>query len=166
MTEPVSDKKITQKAGSLLARRAYSRGELRNKLKQLGDDQQIERVLDRLEQLNLLNDFNYAYNSACRWIKSDGWGPVRVCQRLAQRQVPDAIAEAALRQVREEIGDAEALEAYLTRRCKTQPMPAHRKGIQKLIASLQRRGYPHEVIWDMLRHKIPASAWQDFETGD
>jgi SOS response regulatory protein OraA/RecX len=166
MTEPDSDKKIMQKAGALLARRAYSRGEMRNKLDQLGEEQQIELVLDRLEQLNLLNDFDYAYNSACQWIKRDGWGPVRVYHRLLQRQVPAATAEAALQQMRQEIGDSEALEAYLAKRIKTQPMPAHRKGIQKLIASLQRRGYPHEAIWDVLRKRIPAGAWQDLDTGE
>jgi SOS response regulatory protein OraA/RecX len=166
MTEPDSDKKIVQQAGALLARRAYSRGEMRIKLEPLGDEQQIERVLDRLEQLNLLNDFDYAYNSACRWIKRDGWGPVRVYHRLLERHVPGAIAEAALQQVRQELGDSEALEAYLAKRCKTQPMPANRKGIHKLIASLQRRGYPHEAVWDVLRRKIPAVAWQDFDTGE
>ncbi len=52
------------------------------------------------------------------------------------------------------------LVEYLERRSRTRPLPADRKGIHKLILSLQRRGYSQEVIWDVLRQKIPAAAWQ------
>lgn len=164
--ESDSGKKIMQKAGSLLARRAYSRGQLRDKLAPLGEIDQIESVLDRLEQLQLLNDAEYAYNSASRWVRQEGFGPAKVYQFLRRRQVSGAAAEAAIERVRRETSETDALVDYLVRRSRTRPLPANRKAIHKLILSLQRRGHSQEVIWEVLRQKIPASAWREFNTGE
>jgi SOS response regulatory protein OraA/RecX len=139
---------------------------LRAKLTSLGEAQQIESVLDRLERLNLLNDADYAYNSASRWIKQDGWGPIKATHRLLRRQVPAEIAAAAINQVRQEISDTDALEAFLERQSRTRSLPCDRKGIHKLIMSLRRRGYPEEAIWSVLRLRIPAAARQNFDTGE
>jgi SOS response regulatory protein OraA/RecX len=61
--EGESAKKLLQKAGRLLAWRAYSRGELEAKLRSQAEEKEIQAVLGRLEELNLLNDEQYAYNS-------------------------------------------------------------------------------------------------------
>jgi regulatory protein len=158
--------KLMQKAGSLLARRSYSRGELQDKLASIGGPQQVESVLDRLEQLNLLNDAEYAYNSASRRIRRDGWGPAKARDLLLRRKVPGSLVEAAIERVRHEISDAEALEAYLNRRSRTRPLPEDRKGIHKLVVSLGHRGYSPEAICSVLRQKIPTAAWQHFDTGE
>lgn len=157
---------LMHRAGALLARRAYSRGQLRDKLAPHADPPQIEAALDRLQQLNLLNDADYAYNSAVRWIKQEGWGAYKVRHRLLLRQIPEHTAEAAIERVRQEISDARALADYLDRRERTQPLPEDRKGIHKLIMSLRRRGFPEEAIWNVLRRRIPAASWQKFEPGD
>jgi SOS response regulatory protein OraA/RecX len=164
VTEPA--KKLMHKAAALLARRCYSRGELRDKLSAAGGPEEVEPLLDHLEQLNLLNDADYAYNSASRWIKQEGWGPVKVLHRLLQRKVPGLIAESALERVHQEISDAGALDAYLDRRYRAHELPGNRKGIHKLIQSLRRRGFPQDVIWNVLHQRIPSSAWQEFDTGD
>lgn len=164
--EADSSNNLMQSAGSLLARRAYSRGELKEKLAPLGETQEIESVLDRLEQLNLLNDADYAYNSASRWIRKEGWGPLRVYQHLISRKVPTQVADEAIARVRQEISDVDALKVFLSRRFRTHPLPEDRKGIRKLISSLQRQGFPEEVIRIVLRQKIPPAEWQDFDTGD
>lgn len=166
MMEPDVSTKIMRKAGSLLARRAYSRGQLRGKLATIGESGTVESVLDRLEQLNLLNDADFAYNSANRWIRQEGFGPVKVYHLLRRRQISDAVAEAALERVRREISDNAALTEYLMRRSRTRPMPAERKAIQKLMQSLERRGFSQQVIWEVLRQTIPASAWRSFDKGD
>jgi regulatory protein len=163
---PGPDKQLMQKAGSLLARRPYSRGELRDKLAAHGEPQPIEAVLDRLEQVNLLNDADYAYNSACRWIRHDGWGPAKVRHLLLRRKVPGPAVEEALDRVRRETSDTDALAAYLDRRGRTQPLPEDRKSIHRLILRLRRRGYGQEIIWSVLRQKIPAASWQDLDKGE
>ncbi|MBZ5495866.1 MAG: recombination regulator RecX [Acidobacteriia bacterium] len=155
-----------QKAGSLLARRSYSRGELCTKLASFGEPLAIETVLDRLEQLNLLNDVDYAYNLASRWTRQDGWGPIKVRHLLMRRKVPGPVIEAAIDRVHHEISDTGALEAYLDRRGRTHPLPEDCKGIHKLILSLRRRGFPQEAIWSALRQKVRASVWQELDTGE
>jgi regulatory protein len=163
---PEAHKRLMQKAAALLARRAHSRGELRVKLTKADETGPVESVLDRLEQLNLLNDADYAYNSASLWIKRDGWGPAKVRYRLRQRKIAETIAEAAIDRVLAETGEAGALESYLDRRCRVHPLPENRKGIQKLVGALARRGFPLDVIWSVLHQRIPGSAWNDFDTGD
>jgi SOS response regulatory protein OraA/RecX len=158
-------KKILHKATALLARRAYSRGELRARLAKFGETEQIDAVLERLQHWNLLNDADYAYNCASRWIKEEGWGPVRVIHRLMQRMVPASEAEAAVDRVNQEVGTSQPLETYLDRYFRMRPLPADRKAIQKLFQSLLRRGVRGEVIWNSLRGRIPSSAWSGEEDG-
>jgi len=155
-----------QKAGALLARRAHSRGELREKLAKLWESEQIEPVLDHLEQLELLNDAEYAYNSASRLIRQEGWGPAKVRNLLLRRKIASPVAEAALERVRAQIDDVTALTAYLDRRGRTRALPEDRKGIHKLFMSLRRRGFPSEAIHKVLRQRIPSAAWLDFDTGE
>jgi SOS response regulatory protein OraA/RecX len=159
-------KKLLHKATSLLARRAFSRGELCARLGKFGETQQIDAVLDQLQHWNLLNDEDYAYNFASRWIRDEGWGPARVVHRLVQRKLAASVAETAVDRVLQEVGADRALESYLDRYCRSRKLPADRKGIQKLFQSLMRRGYSSEVIWSVLRQRIPSSAWRDFQTGD
>jgi regulatory protein len=164
--EQDASSKIMHKAGALLARRAHSRGELREKLAPKWDASQIDAALDRLEQLHLLNDSEYAYNLASHWMRQGGWGPAKVRHLLLRHRVPEGTAETAVERVRQEISDADALEAYLDRRCLTRPLPEKLSSIHKLFMSLRRRGYSSGTVLGVLRRRIPAAAWQNFETGD
>jgi SOS response regulatory protein OraA/RecX len=164
--EEESSSKIMRRAGFLLARRPYSRGALREKLSALGDHQEIESVLDRLQELNLLNDANYGYNLASHWMKHEGWGPIKVRFHLLRRQLSEAVADAALERIGQEISDADLLVAYLERRARDHPLPGDRRGIRKLVASLRQRGFPDEAIYGVLRQRIPTVAWKKFDTGE
>ncbi len=159
-------KALLKKAGSLLARRAYSRGELRNKLARVAGGSNVEPVLDHLEQLKLLNDADYAYNFASCRMKQDGWGPARVCNSLLRRDVPRAIVENALEQVRNESDIESLLAAYIQKRCGNKGLPVDRKGIRRLISHLQQRGFDEDVILRVLKRMIPAESMRCFETGE
>ena len=159
-------KQLMRKAGALMARRPYSRGELQAILARHGDAQQVVSVLHRLEQLNLLNDTEYAYNFAVRRMRQEGWGSDKVRALLLHRQVSGHIADAAIDRVRQEIGETGALESYLDRRSRARPLPGDPRGVHRLILSLQRRGFARETIREVLRHRIPATVWEDFETGE
>ncbi len=163
---PESDRYLMNKAGSLLARRAYSRGELHDRLAPLGEAQQIESLLDRLEHLRLLNDADYAYNLASRWMRQEGRGPIKVLHLLLQRKIPPPVAEAAIDKVHEEITDLDVLEAYLGRLSRTHPLPEQPQGIRRLVSRLQSRGFPEEAILKVLRRKLPAAALQKLEMGE
>ena len=159
-------KLLMKKAGTLLARRPYSRGELRDKLAQIAGALSVEPVLDRLEQLNLLNDAEYAYNFAFCRMRQYGWGAARVQNALLRRQVREAVIENALDRVRNESGGESNLDSYLRRYCGKRNLPSDIKALRKLILHLRRRGFDEDAILTALRPIIPAGLWRRFETGE
>jgi regulatory protein len=166
MTEPDPLKRLLSRAGRLLARRAYSRGDLQDKLRRMGDDFTVEQALARLEDLNLLNDAEYAYNLATHRMKVEGWGPIKVKDALLRRHVAPDLAESAIERVLGEVGDEAVLEAYVEKSRRTAGLPQDRKEIRKLVQRLRQRGFHEDTIRSFLRRRIPAAAWQHFETGE
>jgi regulatory protein len=159
-------KAVLKKAGSILSRRAYSRGELRNKLLKIAKEQQVETALNRLEQLNLLNDADYAYNFALYRITQEGWGPAKIYDSLLRRQVPHATIDAALERVCNEVDEESALVDYVKRHCSKKGPPTDPKGIRKLVMHLHLRGFDEDIIHRALDRIIPAMVLQRFETGE
>jgi SOS response regulatory protein OraA/RecX len=159
-------KKLLNRAGTLLGRRSYSRGEMRAKLSNLADSSDVDAALDRLESLNLLNDSDYAYNFASSRIRLQGWGPIKVRHALLRREVSAQVVDAAIARVRRETGDEEVLRDYLDRYCIKHGVPGNRRALQKLVAHLERRGFGDAAIYSALRRVIPAGVWECFETGE
>ena len=164
-------KMILKKAGSLLARRAYSRAELqiklmRSKLPNLARGKQLDAALDRLEQLNLLNDADYAYNFAFCRIKRQGWGPAKVYNSLLRRHVAPATIDSAIERVRSEVDEVSALTDYLERHCSKKGPPHEPKDIRRLVGHLRLRGFTEDAIFRGLRRIIPPVALERFETGE
>jgi regulatory protein len=160
------DSPLIKKAVALLAKRAYSRGELRKKLSPVGQAPLIEETLDRLEQLNLLNDQEYAYNLALHHIRQVGWGTARVREALLRRNVDPDVIEQAIEHVLNEAGIETFLIEYIEKHCKKQGLPADPKDIQKLVFHLIRRGFDENQILGALRQMIPPDVFRRFETGD
>ena len=163
---PTIHSKLMQKAGALLARRSYSCGELQDRLLKLGDEEEVSRILDRLEELDLLNDAEYAYNFAVRRIKQEGWGPVKVHHFLLRRRIPPHLAESAIERVRKEVSNGTALDGYLEKHWRKNKMPENQRGLRKLIAHLRQRGFQEDTIYNALRQKIPGMIWQRIDTGE
>ncbi len=159
-------KLLLQRAGDLLARRAYSRGELRGKLAKIAGEMSLNSVLDRLEQLNLLNDYDYAYNFALRRIKQDGWSTDKVLQALIRREVAQSVIDRVLERIRAEIGDESPLKVYVQEYCRKRGFPTDVKNLRSLFLHLRRRGFDEEDILRVLRGTVPPALWQRFETGE
>jgi regulatory protein len=157
---------LLKKAGALLARRPYTRGKLRDKLLAITGESAVEPVLDRLEQLNLLNDADYAYNFALCRIQRNGWGPAKVQRSLLHRQVGQTTIENALERIRGETGSDSALADYVQKYYRTRGVPANPKEIRKLITHLLQRGFNEESILSELRQTIDGAIWQRIETGE
>jgi regulatory protein len=159
-------KLLLKKAGALLARRAYSRGELCEKLVRIAGGIPVEDVLDRLEQLNLLNDADYAYNFALYRVRQEGWPPARVQQCLVRRQVEQSVIDSALERVRHELGADAPLARCLHKYCRNRGTPEDPKSVRKLVLYLRRRGFDEDSIISGLKQIIPEAKWQHFETGE
>jgi SOS response regulatory protein OraA/RecX len=157
---------LQKKAASLLARRAYSRGEIRQKLLKVADEPVVEIVLDRLEHLKLLNDLDYAYNFALSRVGREGWGPEKIRGALHSRQVSASDISTALDQIRFLVGDDYALGEYLKRYFAKKGMPENPNSVRKLVTHLHRRGYNWNSIIKVLRQSLPTEMMRYFETGD
>ncbi|NWG14452.1 MAG: regulatory protein RecX [Acidobacteria bacterium] len=164
MTRENPAQALMHKATRLLARRAHSRGELHAKLAKSADPADLEAVLDRLEELGLLNDAEYAYNFASSRIRERSWGSARVYQALLRRKVPAAVAARTMERIRGETDDRALIETYLERYWRTRSRPRNRAELSRLIGHLSRRGYGDELIIDVLHRRVPAEAWRDFES--
>ncbi len=157
---------LMRRAGSLLRRRAYSRAELAEKLSRFAGPDDLRGVLDRLQELDLLNDARYAYNLAFQRLTEDGWGPLKVREALQARKLASELIEAALERIRQEVGFEPILTNYLDRHCRRSGIPSDPKGIQRLFQHLRRRGFPDDQIYNVLRRNTPGQAWHRFESGE
>jgi regulatory protein len=158
--------RLMNRAGRLLARRLYSCGEMRLKLLPFANEQEVDATLTRLKELNLLNDNNYAYNLALFQIAKQGWGPVKALRSLLRHKVAPEVAQAAIEQVRHEESDESALARYLDKIFRKSPAPQNRKDLVKLINRLRRRGFEEDTIFNILRQKVPAAVWRNYDMGD
>jgi SOS response regulatory protein OraA/RecX len=159
-------KRLMERAGAILRRRAHSRGELSLKLSGFAASDDVEKALDRLQELDLLNDARYAYNFALHLLTETGWGPRKVSEALHLRKLSVALIESVLEKIGREIGYEAMLTNYLERHCLKSGFPSNRKGLHRLVQHLQRRGFAEEHIYSVLRRKVPAEAWHDFENGE
>lgn len=155
-----------RKAGALLARRSYSRAEMQHRLARFAGEIPIDAVLDRLEQLNLLNDAQYAYNFAFCRMKQDGWGPIKIQHSLLRRHVEQKTIEAAIQKAEYELGCETTIERYAREYFSKKGIPADLKTLRKAIAHLGQRGFEEDGIISVLRRMIPAKLWHRFETGE
>ena len=88
---------VRRAAMDLLARREHGRVELARKLRQRGAPPDlIEQALDRLCEQGLLSESRYL-ESFVRSRANAGYGPLRIREELAQRGLPRADIEQALR---------------------------------------------------------------------
>ncbi|MBR3795533.1 MAG: RecX family transcriptional regulator [Clostridia bacterium] len=131
-------------AVAMLAQRARASGEIRQKLRRkLYMEDTIEMVLYKLEKERLLDDETFARDWAASRARSQ-LGRSRILQELRMKGISQEMAENALDELDEEEGDeaAVALAAKLLKRYSRET--DERKGMQKLLAAMARRGYGYE----------------------
>ncbi len=136
---------LLDKAVNLLNYRAHSRKELADKLKRKTgcEDEKLDAVLDRLEDLGFLNDRNYA-SSVVRSCARKGYGLRRADAELIRRGISKELRE-------EVLNEMPASDNILNRlvRMKLRD-PDDRDEIRKVSAAMVRRGYS----WDEVRRAI------------
>jgi regulatory protein len=140
------------RAVRLLARREHSRIELARKLVrylEAGDDEGlVERVLDRLQEQDLLSDARFA--SAHVRQRATRYGDLRLRHDLRTRGVTPETIEAAMAAV----GRSEVERAFDTwsRRFDALPSTASERGKQGRF--LQARGFSMDAITQVLGGKV------------
>ena len=135
-----------EKALELLARKPQSRRELEKKLTQWGaEEDEVQTVCDRMEQLGYLNDAEYAAR-VVRHYSAKGFGPGKLRDELYRRGVPRDLWQEAMDQAED---PAQSIDAFVAK--KLAGKTADRQILKKVSDALARRGYRWPDINDALR---------------
>ena len=144
---------LRERAVRYLARRDHSRAELARKLADHGTSEEIEDVLNRMSELDLLSDRRFAD----AWVrgKAARFGTTRLRHELARRGVaPETVDEA----IDAECGEDDLARARAVWRAKFRSAPADAREWAKQARFLQSRGFAGDVIRKLLKETPDESA--------
>ncbi len=137
---------LKERALHLLSYKSFSKKELTERLMDYTDEgagQDVaQAVTDRLEELGLINDQNYAERLATDLCARKGYGERKVLFELTRRGIERELAEeaaAANAPLAEDVLDRIIKRRYA--RYLTDP-----KGVHKTVLALARLGYPYDEI--------------------
>ena len=123
----------------VLGGRAYSIGELREKLRRrAAQAADLDPILARLKENGYLDDRRFAESYASARLSTEKFGRRRVLNDLRQRRVAPALAERTVRQVYQDVNDEALIEDWVRRKFRLAP----REGLfqeDKDMASAYRR---------------------------
>ncbi len=130
-----------------LARRAYSVFEMRTYLERRAEDKKaVKGILDRLKQLNYLDDARYARQFVRLRTELRKQGPFRIARDLRARGVPDRHIESALAERSAESSEGPLVRERLNRRIKSLRGPLDERRVASLYRGLLRAGFSADII--------------------
>lgn len=131
-----------EKALYLLEYRPHSRKELLTKILREYPEDCANEAVARVAELGLLNDEQYAADLAQEFLNRKGYGVHRARQELNRRGIDRDLADRVLANTET---DPEAQLVQLIQK-KYRPIPADRKGVEKVVAAMVRRGYEFSQV--------------------
>ncbi len=106
----------------VLAGRAHSTGELREKLRRRAERAgDIEETIGKLKDLGYLDDRRFAETFAAARLSGEKLGRARVVRDLRQRRVAPDLAERTVRKTYAEVDEPSLIEDWIRRRYRLSP---------------------------------------------
>nr|WP_271209948.1 recombination regulator RecX [Rhodococcus wratislaviensis]GLK34811.1 hypothetical protein GCM10017611_16600 [Rhodococcus wratislaviensis] len=138
----------------LLTDRARSRAELAERLAKKGYSPEIaERVLDRLTEVGLVNDADFAQ----QWVHSrhtySGKGKRALALELRRRGIGQEDATEALAQIDSEDERARATE-LVEKKLRTVSADDRDRAVRRLVSMLARRGFPQGMAFEVVKEQL------------
>jgi len=146
--------KARQKALRYLAYRGRSVKEVQSKLAEQGfDDSVVKKVVDRFCDLGYLDDRNFARQWARSLAAHRLWGDRKIEASLREKGISRDLIQEAIAGAREEKGQRCAIQDLVEKRLRREPECEvfSYKGKRRLTQTLVGRGFPVDVILDVLR---------------
>ncbi len=149
LLERTLTQKVKERAFTLLSYKSYTRSLLRQRLlrEDLAPGDCVDAVLDRLEELGLLDDRDYALRCAKDLTRLKRYAPGRVRQELRRRGLEQADIDAALKQCEQD--PAAQIRAVVEK--KYRGALGDEKGRRRAVNGLLRLGYSYGQIREALR---------------
>ena len=137
--DPLDAAGLWELALKLLGGRAYSSGELRQKLRaRAGRVEDVDATLSRLKEYRYLDDRRFAESFAAARLENQRLGKNRVARDLRSRRVAPALAAAAVEKTYQRVDEVALIEAYIRRKYRD-TAPANLFQTEKQLASAYRR---------------------------
>ena len=138
----------------LLTDRARSRAELSERLAKKGYSAEIaERVLDRLTEVGLVNDADFAQ----QWVHSrhtySGKGKRALALELRRKGIGQDDAAEALAQIDSEDERARATE-LVAKKLRTVSADDRDRAVRRLVSMLARRGFPQGMAFEVVKEQL------------
>ncbi len=147
--EKNQNKKILDKAYGYLARRDHSEGELKSKLlKKFPQRLLVEKVITRLKKLGYVDDAKFTQGWIEYRLSAKPRGRIIIKRELLMKGVKSELIEKTLNLVYNRDSEKKELARLLSLRANK--YPPTRKGKNKLIAYLLRRGFLWEDIRELM----------------
>ena len=126
-------------AALLLAQRAMSSGELRQKLRLKAlDPADIDPLIEQLTEYGVLNDARYAEAYASARKENQGFGQARVLNDLSKRRIPTALAKVAIATTFAGTDELVLNEDFLARKFRNKNLPEFLKETKNLASAFRR----------------------------
>ncbi|MGW4927553.1 regulatory protein RecX [Agromyces sp. NPDC004153] len=156
-TGPERDERIDRLVVSRLRRSALSVAEVRSVLAEHGlDDVEIEEWIERYERLGYLDDARLAEQLVHVNGTRRGRGSGAILQELTRRGVDASAARAAVEELDPEVERRNAF-AVAERRARQLSGLDRQTAERRLSAFLQRRGYPGEMVREVVTAALSAA---------
>jgi len=147
--------KLWDYALRVLGGRAYSSGELREKLRgkaELAAD--VDPTIARLKDYGYLNDKQFAESFATARLENEGLGKTRVLADLSRRRVAPAVAQQTVGKVYENVAEETLAEDYVRRKFRMKSKEnlfADRKDMASAYRRLVRAGFRSGTVIAVLK---------------
>lgn len=145
-------KRAKNTAYRYLTIRSRSRAEIVKKLRDKEfSPSVIEAVMEDLLRLGYVDDRKFAAQWAASRARLRGYGRKRIEQELRQKGVGQETIREALGEAIPPEDERETARTVAEKKLRTMKSlePEARK--RRLAGFLERKGFPHEIIWDILR---------------
>jgi regulatory protein len=126
-------------ASMLLAQRAISTGDLRQKLRQKAlFPEDVEFVINQLTEYGALNDARYAEAYATARKDNQGFGQARVLRDLNRKRIPGDLARQAVSATYSEVDEIAMISDYLARKFRGKNLKEYLSEPKHLASAFRR----------------------------
>lgn len=141
LIESSNERRAKEKALWLISYRSHSKKELRDKISRTCDRQSAEKAVERMEELGLVNDRDYAERCAQTLIFTKHMSKRCAAMELRRKGIESEIIDEVLDDI--EVDEREQIQAVIERKY---PKIDDEKIRRRAVAALQRLGYGWENI--------------------
>lgn len=139
----------------ILAARAYSSGEIREKLRRRAERAgDVDGVITLLKDRGYLDDRRFAESYASARLTNDRFGRSRVAKDLRARRVAPGLAESTVRKVYQDIDEPTLIEDFIRRKyrlAEREGLFEDDKDLARAYRRLLRAGFPSGEILKALK---------------